>query len=115
MAFDKIKKGLSESESAAKAYVDSTAEQIKLQTFKFAMKLVVNSVKVLILGLFFLLTFMFLSIALGYFLNTLWNSEFMGFAVIGFFYLLTGYAAYLLRAKLEGPILRNFSKHYFEE
>lgn len=115
MAFDKIKKGLSESESAARDYVDATAEQFKLQTFRFAMKLVVNSVKTLLLGLFFLLTFFFISLALGFYLNALWLSEFQGFLAIGIFYMIVGIIIYLLRSRLERPILRSVSKYYFEE
>ena len=115
MAFDKIKEGLSESESAVRDYVDATAEQFKLQTFRFAMKLVVNSVKTLVLGLFLLLTFFFLSMALGFFLNTMWQSDFLGFLAIGLFYMIIGIIVYLLRSRLERPILRSVSKYYFEE
>lgn len=115
MSVEKIKQGLSDTESAARDYVDVAAEQLKLQTFKFAMKLVVNSVKTLALGLCFLLTLMFLSLAMGYYLNSLWQSEFLGFVATGVFFLLAGFVVYLLRSRLERPILRNFSKHYFEE
>jgi hypothetical protein len=115
MSVETIKEGLSQSEAAARDYVDATAEQLKLQTFKFAMKLVVNGVKALVLGASFLLTLMFLSLALGYFLNTLWQSEFLGFLATGAFFLIAGVAIYLLRSRIERPVLRNFSRHYFEE
>ena len=115
MALDELKSGLTESETAVKEYIDSTADYLKLRTFRFAMKVIAHSIKGVVLGLIFLIALIFLSVALAITLNTYWESEIMGYVVLGITYVVLGILVYLLRSRMDSQVLKRFSKYYFED
>ncbi|MDX1333803.1 MAG: hypothetical protein R3252_12290 [Robiginitalea sp.] len=115
MAFEELKNDLSDSQRAAREYIESTADYYKLKTFKFVMKAAIALTLVLLLGTLGLLALFFLSVAASAAIGNYLGNTTQGFVVVGGFYLVLCFLAYLFRSKLEGPVLRNFSKHYFEE
>ncbi len=115
MAFEELKEDLSDSQRAAREYIESTADYYKLKTFKFVMKAAIALTLVLLLGTLGLLALFFLSVAASAAIGNYLGNTTQGFVVVGGFYLVLCFLAYLFRSKLEGPVLRNFSKHYFEE
>jgi hypothetical protein len=115
MAFEELKNDLSDSQRAARDYIENTADYYKLKTFKFVMKAAIALTVVLLLGTLGLLALFFLSVAASIAIGKTLENFTQGFLVVGVFYLLLGALAFLFRSKLEAPVLRNFSKHYFEE
>ena len=115
MAFEELKNDLSDSQRAARDYIENTADYYKLKTFKFVMKGAIALTIVLLLGTLGLLALFFLSIAASVAIGKSLENFTHGFLVVGGFYLVVGLLAYLFRSKLEAPILKNFSKHYFED
>ncbi len=79
------------------------------------MVLVTYFVKVLMIGTFALLTLLFLSVAASFALGEALNNVLYGFLVVGAIYLLLAIIGYLLRDRINKPILRVFSKYYFDE
>lgn len=115
MALDELKSGLTESETAVKEYIDSTADYLKLKTFRFAMKVITHSIKGLVLGLIFFIALVFLSVALAIGLNAYWESETMGYIVLGIVYVVVGIVVYLMRSRIDSQVLKRFSKYYFDD
>lgn len=115
MAFEDLKNDFSHSEQATKEYVDSTAEYYKLKTFKFIMRGIIALTVVLFLGTLGLLVVFFLSIAASIAIGNHLGNLAEGFAIVGAVYSVLGILGYVLRKKLETPVLRNFSKYYFED
>jgi uncharacterized protein YybS (DUF2232 family) len=115
MAFEELKNDLSDSQRAARDYIDNTADYYKLKTFKFVMKAAIALTVVLLLGTLGLLALFFLSIAASIAIGKSLENFTHGFLVVGGFYLVVGLLAFLFRSRLEAPVLKNFSKHYFEE
>lgn len=71
--------------------------------------------KVFLVGSMVLLALLFLSIGLAYWLGSLLNNISQGFLVIGLVYVLFGILLFVMRKKLERPILKKFSEFYFDE
>ncbi|MEJ2161894.1 MAG: phage holin family protein [Robiginitalea sp.] len=115
MAFDELKKDLSESQRSAKEYIESTAEYYQLKSFKFLMKAIIALTMVLFLGTIGFLMLFFVSIAASIAIGDSLDSDMAGFLVVGVVYCILGIMAYIVRKKLEAPVLKTFSKYYFED
>ena len=115
MAFEELKNDLSDTQRAASDYIENTAEYYKLRTFKFVMKAAIALTLVLFLGTIGLLALFFLSVAASVAIGDYLDNFTHGLLVVGGFYVVVGLFAYLFRSRLEAPVLKNFSKHYFEE
>lgn len=114
MAFESLKEDLAGSQQAARDYIESTADYYRLRTFKFLMKAVVALTLVLFLGALGSLALFFLSVAASLALGKALGNPTLGFLVVGGGYLLLGLLAYAFRRRLEAPVLKMFSKYYFE-
>jgi hypothetical protein len=57
----------------------------------------------------------FLSMAAAYGIGQSLDNTFYGFLCVGGFYVVLAIVAYLIRHKLNKPILRKFSDFYFED
>ena len=115
MAFEELKSELSDSQQAAKEFVESSAEYYKLKTFKFVMRAIIALTVVLFVGTIGLLAVFFLSLAASIAIGHHLGNYTDGFLIVGVFYAALGIVGYALRKKLESPVLRNFSKYYFED
>ena len=115
MAFEELKNDLSDSQRAAREYIENTADYYKLWTFKFIMKAAIALTVLLFLGTLVLLALFFLSIAAFIAIGESLGNFTHGFLVVGGFYLAVGLLAFLFRSRLEAPVLKNFSKSYFED
>jgi hypothetical protein len=67
-----------------------------------------------LIGLGIIFALLFLSFAACFALSEALDSYFSGFIIVGGFYALVGALLYIFREKLNTPILKKFSKHYFE-
>jgi len=115
MAFEELKNDLSDSQRAARDYIENTANYYKLKTFKFVMKAAIALTVVLFLGTIGLLALFFLSVAAAVAIGEYLDNFTHGLLVVGSFYVVVGLLAYLFRSRLEAPVLKNFSKYYFED
>ncbi|MFZ9004286.1 MAG: hypothetical protein EP302_04940 [Bacteroidetes bacterium] len=115
MAFEELKNDLSDSQRAARDYIESTADYYRLKIFKFVMKAAIALTLLLFLGTLGLLALFFLSVAASDAIGNYLGNTTHGFLVVGGVYLIACLLAYLFRSRLERPVLKNFSKYYFED
>ncbi len=115
MAFEELKHDFSEIDKEVSAYVEHSLEYAKLKSFKISMVLVTYFAKVILVGAFAFLTLVFLSLAASFALGEAFNSYLYGFLFVGLLYLILAIIGYALKDRLNKPILRIFSKYYFDE
>lgn len=108
------KEALNNAVGEVQTYLDTTKDYLKLQAFKMAMHLVTSLGKILLVGLFALLALLFLSYSGALGLGAWMGNTAYGFLTVGAVYLLVFALAYLLRSRIEGPLLRHFSHLYFD-
>src|SRR5690606_9096914 len=106
---------LSQMDAEFHSLIDSSREYYKLRAFKFLMKSVSALAKWVCLGFIALLALFILSFAASYGIGQALNNTFYGFLIVGLFYVLVGILFYLLRKKIDSPLLRKFSEYYFDE
>ncbi|MBT8179238.1 MAG: hypothetical protein KJO94_04290 [Eudoraea sp.] len=115
MAFEELKHDFSEIDKEVTAYVEHSLEYAKLKSFKISMVLVTYFAKVILVGSFAFLTLLFLSVAASLALGEAFDNYFYGFLSVGLVYFILAIIGYALKDKLNKPILRIFSKYYFDE
>lgn len=115
MAFEDLKEDVSDSQRAAREYIDSTGEYYKLRTFKFVMQVINALILVLFLGTLGILSLLFISTAASIKIGQSLDSMAQGFLIVGGIYLLLGLLAYAIRGRLESSVIKKFSKYFFEE
>ena len=115
MVFHELKENLSQMDEEVHSLIDSSKEYYKLRAFKFLMKSVSALSKWVCLGFIALLAMFILSFAAAYGIGQALNNTFYGFLCVGLFYVLVGIIFYLLRNKIDSPLLKKFSEYYFDE
>ncbi|MBC6997583.1 hypothetical protein [Cytophaga sp. FL35] len=115
MAFEEIKENLVEAEASAKSYLENSHKYYKLKGFKVMMKAIVVFAKIASVSTMLVLALLFLSASAAFWVGEALNSEALGFLAIGCCYILFGVILYLLRDKLQKPLLKKFSEFYFDE
>lgn len=114
MALEELKDTLSEVDQNVRSYLKNTEEYYKLKGFKIAMRSITSIVKILMIGSLALLSLFMLSFALAYGIGQWLDNVFLGFLIMGAFYMVLILVAYLLRNKLDGRILKKFSEYFFD-
>ncbi len=115
MAFEEVKESISDAEASMRSYAESSGEYYKLKGFKFLMKGLTSFSKMLMVGSIAFLALLFLSLAASFGIGQALDNTFYGFLCVGMFYVLLGVILYLVRQKLNTPLLRKFSEFYFDE
>ena len=115
MAFEEIKEQIDHVEEGVRSYVKNSLDFYRLQSFKSMMRGITMATKVLVIGCVASMALLFLSLSAAFWLGTLLESTSQGFLMVGGFYVLIGLLLFLLRKKFESPLLKKFSKFYFEE
>lgn len=115
MAFEEIKEQFLEAEHSTKAYVKNSIDFYRLKSFKSMMQGITMVAKVIMVGTMALLALLFFSISLAFWLGSYFNSVTKGFLLVGLLYVLFGMVLFLVRKRLERPLLKQFSEFYFEE
>ncbi len=114
MAFEKLKKDLMEADADVRSYLDNSEEYLKLKVFKILMRSITAGAQVLLVGAIALLALFLLSFAASFGIGQWLDNTFYGFLIVGGFYVIVGIVCYLLRHRLNGPLLRRFSFYYFD-
>lgn len=115
MAFEEIKEQISQVEEGVRSYVKNSLDLYRLQSFRSMMKGITMATKVLLIGGVVSIALLFLSLGAAFWLGTILGTTAEGFLVVGGFYVLFGIILFLLRNKIEKPLLKRFSKFYFDE
>lgn len=115
MAFEDLKEQIADAEHSAKSYVKNSIDFYRLQSFKSMMQGITMAAKVFLVGSMVGLALLFLSISGAFWLGTMLDSTAEGFLIVGAFYVLVGTILFVLRKRLETPLLKKFSKYYFAE
>lgn len=116
MAFEELKESTRKIQEETKAYVESTVQYYKLWGFQFIMKSTRAIVKLILIGFFLLIAFLFGSIAAALAIGDAINSPALGFLIIAGGYFVLVLLILFLRLKfVERYILRTFSKLFFKD
>jgi len=115
MAFEEIKEQIYHVEEGVRSYVKDGLDIYKLQSFRSMMKGITMATKVLIIGGIVSITLLFLSLRAAFWFGTMLGNMAEGFLIVGGFYVPMGIILFLLRSKIEKPLLKKFSKFYFDE
>jgi hypothetical protein len=114
MALEELKDNITEVDHNVRSYLKNTEEYYKLKGFKIAMRSITSFVKILMIGSLALLSLFMLSFAFAHGIGQWLDNVFLGFLIMGGFYILIGIVAYLFRNKVDGRILKKFSEYFFD-
>jgi len=114
MAFEELKQDLIEAEADMRSYVENSDEYLRLKMFKVLMRYVTSTAQFLLIGTGIIFALLFLSFAISLALSEALDSYYVGFVIVGGFYIVVGILSYVFKDKLNAPILKKFSKYYFE-
>ena len=114
MAFVEFKEDLMGAEADMRSYIETSDEYLRLRIFKVIMYHVTGITQFLLISIGFVFALFFLSFAACLALSETLNSYFSGFIIVGGFYMVIGILVFVFREKLNGPLLKKFSKYYFE-
>lgn len=114
MALKELKRDLTEADVDVRSYLENSEEYFKLKIFKALMRAVTAFTHVMLIGAIALLALFLLSLAASYAIGAAMDNNYQGFIVMGSLYVLIALLCYFFRDKLNGPIIRTFSKYYFE-
>ncbi|MDF0714811.1 phage holin family protein [Muricauda sp. 334s03] len=115
MAFEEIKEQIDHVEDGVKSYVKISLDFYRLQSFRSMMKGITMATKVLLIAGVVSMALLFLSLSVAFWFGTMLDSTAQGFLIVGGFYVLVGIVLYLMRRKIEKPLLKKFSNFYFDE
>ena len=116
MAFEELKESTQKIQEETKAYVESTVRYYKLWGFQFVMKSTRTIVRLMVIGFFLMIAFLFGSIAAAMAIGNALDSMALGFLIIAGGYFILVILILFLRLKfIERPLLRTFSKHFFND
>ena len=83
-----------------KEYVDTNYELIKLEVIEYSSVVSSGIISTLIVGGMLVFFSFFISLYVAYYLSDLLEGRFMGFAIVGVFYMLLAIVTYVFRKKL---------------
>ncbi len=115
MAFEELKQDLWEAQENVQSYLENSEKYIYLKGFKISMTLVTAFAQILLIGAIALLALFILALAASFGLGQLLDNSFYGFLIVGVFVIIVLIIAYALRNKINKPIIRKFSKSYFDK
>ncbi|MBT8384544.1 MAG: hypothetical protein KJO83_02415 [Bacteroidia bacterium] len=115
MAFENLKENLSGIDANVRSFIENNREYYQLKGFKILMKGTTTFAKILLIGSVLFLALLLFSLAVSYGVGQALDNMFYGFLIVGVFYLVLGFIVYLFKDKLDKPILKMFSKYYYDE
>ncbi len=114
MAFEELKQDLAGAEADVRSYMENSEEYYRLLTFRAVMGHQTTAIQYLLIGIALIFALLFLSFAASLAISERLDSYFSGFFIIAGFYVLLGGLIYLFRKRLIAPMIRKFSKYYFD-
>ena len=114
MHFKELKQDLIEADADIRSYIEISEEYYKLKVFKIIMGSVTTVAQALLIGAIVLLALFMVSLGASLAINEAMDSYYYGFIIVGLFYVLIAMLCYFFRDILHRPVLRKFSKQYFD-
>ena len=114
MAFENLKENLKDVDTNVRSYIANNQEYYHLKTFKILMKGITSLSKMFLIGAIVFLTLFILALAVSYAIGQALDNMVYGFAIVGVFLIVIGIIVYLLRDRLDKPLLKMFSNYYFD-
>jgi cbb3-type cytochrome oxidase subunit 1 len=114
MAFEELKKDLIDADVNIRSYIKNSDEYIRLKVFKIFMRSITTFAQILLIGSVFLIALLIVSLAVSFGIGQAMDNLFYGFLIVGLFYTIIGMLCYVFREKLNKPLIRMFSRYYFE-
>lgn len=116
MAFEKLSRSIDELNYNLKAFAHSNAEYYKLKFFKKTMKGAIGLVQGLLLGIFFILALIFVSIAIAIVISEAIGSPSSGYFIVGgFYFLLFLGIVFFAKKPIERFLLVKVSRKFFKD
>ena len=116
MAFDQIKDNAGQLKEHTQEYVETTLSYHKLNLFRKAMKGLSQAAQYATIGAIFLISLVFASMGLAYYLSDILDSLFYGFFIVAaLYFILFIVALFMIKRPLEKLILIKFSKLWFND
>lgn len=106
-------KDFKDSAALIQQYVTKEYEYAQLKFFYQASAVSTAVVKRIVIGVFLVIAMGFLSIAAALWIGSMLDSWVLGFLIMGGFFLLLTFIAYLVRKRIERYIIRHMSAKYF--
>lgn len=99
-----------------KEYVDTRLRLAKLVAIEKSASVVAEVVAILIISVFLLLAFLFVSLALGFYISELLGNSYSGFFIVALFYFLVALVVFLIKGNiLERSIVNTIIRKTFKE
>lgn len=114
MAFEELKKDFLDADANIRSYLKNSDEYIRLKVFKVLIRNIITFTQILLVGGVFLIALLMISLAASFGIGRAMDSLFYGFFIVGLFYIIFGMICYVFREKLNKPLIRRFSRYYFE-
>lgn len=114
MALEELKQDLIEADADMRSYLETSEEYLQLKVFKILMHSVTNLAQIALVGTLIVVAVVMLSLGASLAINEKMDSFYIGFVIVGLGYVLIAVLCYFFREQLDKPLLRKFSKHYFD-
>ncbi|MFD1629613.1 phage holin family protein [Pseudopedobacter beijingensis] len=99
-----------------KEYVDTRLRLAKLVAIEKSSSAIAEIIAILIISVFLLLAFLFVSLALGFYISELLGNSYSGFFIVALFYFLVALVVFLIKGNvLERTIVNTIIKKTFKE
>jgi uncharacterized membrane protein YdbT with pleckstrin-like domain len=115
MAFNELKQNIKEADDIIHSYLKNSESYVYLKSFKIVMMLVTSIAQTVLVGALMLLALLILALAASFGLGQLLENTFLGFVIVGVFVLIITMFVYVFRKQINKPIIRKFSKTFFDK
>ena len=115
MAFEELKENLSVADHDVRSYIEHNKEYYKLLVFKILMQVITSFTKMLFISAIILFVLFLLSLTASIAIGQAMDNMLFGFLIVSVFFVVLGIILYLLRNKLDKPLIKMFSKYYFDK
>ena len=114
MALEELKQDLIDANVDMRSYIETSEEYLKLKIFKVLVKSITTIAQIIIIGAVFFLVLFLTTLAVSIVLNEVLDSTYYGYLIMALIYVIIALLFYIFRSTLHKPVLRIFSKHYFD-
>lgn len=115
MALEELKENLSGADHDVRSYIEHNKEYYKLLVFKILMQVVTSFSKMLFISAIIFFVLFLVSITASIAIGQAMDNMFYGFLIVSLFFVVLGIILYLFRNKLDKPLIRKFSKYFFDK
>ncbi|WP_439129772.1 hypothetical protein [Polaribacter sp.] len=102
----------SDSIEKGKNYIDATYKYAKLKSFHLLSLSISTITKIFFIGVLFIISLLFMSIALAVVLGEYLQSLALGYLIVGGIFLIFGIVIYLLRKKIDRIIIKILAEKF---